>query len=189
MRAQDPSRPEGPLRMTPTKSQAGSASADEMHDLQPVAFGKTGLIPLLPGDDVAVQFHRDAILLHAQLLDQSSKRECWTEAALFPVNDELHLHRFSQLFALGASVTDHVGTAARGCRVERSLPVQSEAEPRSVGQPRAEVPTRSVTLLPSVAGTYGWRCGRSSLPAPTRKNRAARTHPFRSSSPRRRSHQ
>ena len=89
-------------------------SADELHNLQLIAFGKLGLGPVLPRDNVAVQFNRDAIGLHAQLLDEAGKREWNVEAALFPVDDQFHLHRI--LAVIGLAVQGCVPGSRLGCR-------------------------------------------------------------------------
>jgi hypothetical protein len=62
-----------------------------LHDLQPVAVGEAGVGPVRPRDNVAVEFYRHAIALHAKLLDQGSQSERSVEAALVPVDHQFHL--------------------------------------------------------------------------------------------------
>jgi len=47
------------------------AAADELDDFQLVAIAKASLGPLLAGHDAAVQFDRNPVGFHAQLLKQS----------------------------------------------------------------------------------------------------------------------
>ena len=49
---------------------AAQATADEMHDLQMVAFAEYGRSPGITSDNVAVQFDSNAVGLDAELLDQ-----------------------------------------------------------------------------------------------------------------------
>ena len=63
----------------------------EVHDFQPIPFGKISLGPLIPGDDISVQLDRNAIRLQAHLLDQREERKWRLEAFLFPVDLQFHL--------------------------------------------------------------------------------------------------
>ena len=47
-----------------------STPANKMDDLQTIAFRKRRLWPHFPGHNVSVQFHRNPIFLHAELLNQ-----------------------------------------------------------------------------------------------------------------------
>ena len=69
----------------------GYATSNEVHNLQTITLDKVGLGPLLPGDNIEVQFYGHAVLLHAQLFDQQGQSN-WGEAALLAVNYEFHLY-------------------------------------------------------------------------------------------------
>ena len=47
-----------------------NAAADEVDDLQPVTILQRRAGPLLAAHDVAVQFHRDPVRLHSELLEK-----------------------------------------------------------------------------------------------------------------------
>ncbi len=46
------------------------ASADEMHDLQTVTVVELGGGPFRARDNLAIEFYRDTIAFHAELLDK-----------------------------------------------------------------------------------------------------------------------
>jgi hypothetical protein len=52
---------------------APRSATDEMDDLQLVAVAQSGLGPLPTGDDLAVQFNRYTVGLHAELLDERAQ--------------------------------------------------------------------------------------------------------------------
>ncbi|MCU1300078.1 MAG: hypothetical protein JWQ87_362 [Candidatus Sulfotelmatobacter sp.] len=54
---------------------ATGAAADKVDDFEAVAVFQRGLGPAVAGDDVAVEFNRDAVGLHAERFDQRSERE------------------------------------------------------------------------------------------------------------------
>jgi hypothetical protein len=66
------------------------AAADELDDFQLVAIAKASLGPLLAGHDAAVQFDRNPIGFHAQLLKQSREGQRRAEFARLSV--DLYLH-------------------------------------------------------------------------------------------------
>jgi hypothetical protein len=79
---------------TPSGQPAGrrryeTSAAYKVDDFQLIAFGQVGFGPLIPWDDVAVQFYGDPVLLHAQVLDQPSQRDC-SEGLFLAVDDYLH---------------------------------------------------------------------------------------------------
>ena len=59
--------------MSPGWDPTQGSSADEVYDLQPVTFMQRSSEPLIAGHDLAVEFDRDTVGLHAELLDQGSK--------------------------------------------------------------------------------------------------------------------
>ena len=61
-------------RVPGARSRIGAA-ADEVDDLQPVAFVQRVVSPAVAGHDVAVQFDGDAVGLHAEDFDQSGESE------------------------------------------------------------------------------------------------------------------
>jgi len=50
-------------------SWTGTAAADEVDDFQAVSIFEQRFRPAVAGDDVTVEFHRDAVGLHFQRLD------------------------------------------------------------------------------------------------------------------------
>src|ERR1700687_6023511 len=44
-----------------------------MENLQPISIVQSSLRPLLTGDDLAIQFNRHAVGLHAELLDERAQ--------------------------------------------------------------------------------------------------------------------
>jgi len=66
------------------------AAAHEVDDLQLVAFGKVGLIPLLAWNDVAIQFNGDPVALHAQPLNQQSEGERTIELTGLAIDLQFH---------------------------------------------------------------------------------------------------
>ena len=71
----------------PTRSKS---AAHKMDDLQLVAVGELYFIPALAGNEVAVKFDRDAVGLHAKLIEKSGYGGYRTEFAVFAVDDEFH---------------------------------------------------------------------------------------------------
>ena len=65
-------------------------SADKVHDLQPIAFYQFSARPLVPRDNIPIQFNRDPVRLHAQLFDQSLQRKRVFKRAIFPIDNEFH---------------------------------------------------------------------------------------------------
>jgi hypothetical protein len=64
----------GTERQKVTDSQrdtSNSSPTDKVNDLQSVAFRKSSGSPLFAGSDASIELDRDAILLHAQPLDES----------------------------------------------------------------------------------------------------------------------
>jgi hypothetical protein len=57
------------------KPESGAAAADEVDDLEAVAFGKKRGGPAVAGDNVAVEFDGNAVRLHAELFDQGGQGE------------------------------------------------------------------------------------------------------------------
>jgi hypothetical protein len=65
----------GVTREVPARQREESSPADELHDLQVIAIAQDGFGPLLTGDNAAIQFNRNPIGFHAQLLEQSGERK------------------------------------------------------------------------------------------------------------------
>lgn len=64
-----------------------------MDYFQVVPLIQLGLGPEIAGDDIAIQFHRDAVRLHAKFLDQSDeseRRRDIDEIALFSIDLQFH---------------------------------------------------------------------------------------------------
>ena len=78
------------LGMTPSFLFGGSPTTHEVHDFQAVAIAQLGRAPGIAADDDAIEFYGDPVGLDAQLLDQFRQRQRVAEAALFPIDQELH---------------------------------------------------------------------------------------------------
>ena len=73
------------------KPESGAAAADEMDDLEAVAFAEKGGGPALAGDNVAVEFDGNAVRLHAELFDQGGQGEgAGGKLPLFAINEQTH---------------------------------------------------------------------------------------------------
>lgn len=62
------------------------SAADEMHDLQLIAVRKLCLCPQFPADNLAVQLHRHAVVLHAKLLKKGCQRHRSIEFLLLSID-------------------------------------------------------------------------------------------------------
>jgi hypothetical protein len=68
-------------------------AADEVDYFEAVPFVEMGRGPLIPRNNVKIQFHRDSVSLHAEGLHQRGKSEgCRRigEIALFPIDLNFH---------------------------------------------------------------------------------------------------
>ncbi len=70
-----------------------SATANEVDNLQAITFRKARFRPPLAGNDVAIQFHGHAILLHAQAFDQFRQGQPGIKVAVFAVDLKVHGNR------------------------------------------------------------------------------------------------
>ena len=71
--------------------ESGAAAADEMDDLEAVAFGEQRGGPAVAGDNVAVEFDGNAVRLHAELFDQGGEGEpVGGKLALFAIDEQTH---------------------------------------------------------------------------------------------------
>jgi hypothetical protein len=68
-----------------------TAAAYEVDNFQTIAFREVGSLPLLAGNDAAVQLHGDAIGFHVQLVDQTGEGEGRIEIAGFAIDLQLHM--------------------------------------------------------------------------------------------------
>jgi hypothetical protein len=66
-----------------------------VHDFQPVTVMQRGDRPEVTRDDFAVQFNRDAVRLHAQLLDKISQRKRRGDRSRVAVDCDFHKERLS----------------------------------------------------------------------------------------------
>jgi len=64
-----------------------------VNDLQPITIAEGGFVPLLTGNDAAIQFNRDPVSFHAQLFEQSGERKRDHEIARFSIDVQFHLSR------------------------------------------------------------------------------------------------
>jgi hypothetical protein len=79
------------------RTTALGSTADEVDDFELVAFAERSLSPEIARYDVAIQFHCDAIGLHAQSLNQRGQRKRRNvELPLFPIDLQFHLLRLAQ---------------------------------------------------------------------------------------------
>jgi hypothetical protein len=73
------------------KPESGAAAADEVDDLETVAFGEKRGGPAVAGDNVAVEFDGNAVRLHAELFDQGGQGELVAgKLALFAIDEQTH---------------------------------------------------------------------------------------------------
>jgi hypothetical protein len=63
-----------------------------VYDFQPISVGQLGFNPAVPRHDLKIQLNRDAVRLHAEVLDQSTQRSGTLELVIVPVNDDLHVN-------------------------------------------------------------------------------------------------
>jgi len=71
--------------------ESGSASADEMDDLEAVAFAEKRGGPAVAGDNVAVEFDGNAVRLHPELFDQGGQSEAvGGKLPLFAIDKQTH---------------------------------------------------------------------------------------------------
>ena len=70
-----------------------TSPAYEVDDLQLVAFGKVGGRPIGSRDNISVQFHGYAVLLHTELFDQQGQGGR-REGLFLPVDDDFHYSDF-----------------------------------------------------------------------------------------------
>jgi hypothetical protein len=71
--------------------ESGPAAADEMDDLEAVAFGEERGGPAVAGDNVAVEFDGNAVRLHAELFDQRRQGEAaGGKLPLFAIDEQTH---------------------------------------------------------------------------------------------------
>jgi len=61
-----------------------------MDDFEFVAVGKLGFIPTVPRNELAVEFHGNAVRFHAELLKEIGKRRKRAKFAVFAVYGEFH---------------------------------------------------------------------------------------------------
>src|SRR5271166_930807 len=61
-----------------------------MHDLEAVTVVELGTGPLRARDNLAIEFHRDAVALHAELLDQLGQPQGVRKFLLFAVDEQVH---------------------------------------------------------------------------------------------------
>src|SRR5947209_5926516 len=66
------------------------SAADEVHDLELVAFAESGFSPFGALNDRAIEFDGDAIGLHAQRTDELSKGEGLVEVPMITIDAYLH---------------------------------------------------------------------------------------------------
>ncbi len=70
-----------------------NTAADEVNDLEPVTVVQSRCRPEISGNDVAIEFHRDTVCLHAKALDQGCKRK-WSggigNVPVFSVDLQFH---------------------------------------------------------------------------------------------------
>ncbi len=73
------------------KPESGAAAADEMDDLEAVAFAEERGGPAVAGDNVAVEFDGNAVRLHAELFDQGGQGEAvGGKLPLFAIDEQTH---------------------------------------------------------------------------------------------------
>jgi hypothetical protein len=73
------------------EAESGAAAADEMDDLEAVAFGEKRGGPAVAGDNVAVEFDGNAVRLHAELFDQGRQGEAvGGKLPLFAIDQQTH---------------------------------------------------------------------------------------------------
>jgi hypothetical protein len=60
--------------------------ADEVNDLQAIAFGQAGFCPEVASHDASVQLDGYAVGFHSQLIDKPRERERWIEIPRFAVD-------------------------------------------------------------------------------------------------------
>ena len=70
-----------------------NSPAYEVDDLQLVAFGKVGGRPIGSRDNISIQFHGYAVLLHTELFDQQGQGGR-REGLFLPVDDDFHYSDF-----------------------------------------------------------------------------------------------
>ena len=71
--------------------ESGAAAADEMDDLEAVAFAEERGGPAVAGDNVAVEFDGHAVRLHPELFDQRGQGEpVGGKLALFAIDEQTH---------------------------------------------------------------------------------------------------
>lgn len=71
--------------------ESGAAAADEVDDLEAVAFGENRGGPAVAGDNVAVELDGNPIRLHAELFDQGGQGETLAgKLPLFAIDEQTH---------------------------------------------------------------------------------------------------
>jgi hypothetical protein len=87
-----------------------TAPAYEVDNFQTIAIGQVGSLPLLSGNDAAVQLHGDAIRFHVQLVDKTGEIEGRSEIARFAIDLQLHI---IWIFAVSGKTVELCSTQAR----------------------------------------------------------------------------
>lgn len=67
-----------------------SSAADEVDDLESIAVGEIGRCPFIAGNDLAIEFNRNAVLLHPEVLEKHCQRLDRGKLAGLAVDLEIH---------------------------------------------------------------------------------------------------
>jgi len=63
-----------------------------VYDFQPISVGQLGLDPTVSRHDIEIELDRDAVRLHAQLLEEAAQRDGSVELVIVTVDDDLHVN-------------------------------------------------------------------------------------------------
>jgi len=87
------------------------SASDELDNLQPVSVVQWSLRPLVAGHDLAVQFDRHAVGLHAEPFDERTQSFCGRDLS-FAIDRQVH--RFNCRISAGSSILRQPRTAPKG---------------------------------------------------------------------------